>query len=294
MRAYLALLLLMAGLGGCARESDRSQQAQAGTAPASAAATPGSAASAANSAGTSASTSGAMDLATAANTQQEGSDTGTGTDSGEAALERIAALPAAGQLPPGPWVAGKNYVVLSPAQPTDVAAGKVEVIEMFWYACPHCYALDAAVESWRKNKAAYIEFRRVPVMWSEEHRAHARLFYTLKALGKLDELHSKVFAEIHQKGELLYVPNDEKGTLQKQLQFAKANGIAEADFVNAYQSFAVQTNLQQADDLTRRERIETVPTFVINGKYVTDQEMAGSASKLPRLIDDLAASEKHH
>jgi thiol:disulfide interchange protein DsbA len=293
MRAYLALLLLIAGLGGCTRESDQSPHAQSGTAPARAAATAGSASAASSGAGTSASTSGAVDLATAANTQ-EGSDTGTGTDSGEAGLERIAALPAAGQLPPGPWVAGKNYDVLSPAQPTDVPAGKVEVIEMFWYACPHCYALDGAVESWRKSKPAYIEFRRVPVTWSEEHRAHARLFYTLKALGKLDELHSKVFDEIHQKGELLYVPNDEKGTLQKQLQFAKANGIAESDFVNAYQSFGVQTNLQQADDLARRDKIDSVPTFVINGKYVTDQEMAGGVSKLPRLIDDLAANEKHH
>jgi thiol:disulfide interchange protein DsbA len=281
MRAYLALLLLVAGLSGCARESDQPQQAPAAQARPSTAGTPV------------AGSSGAVDLATAASTQ-EGSDTGTGTDSGEAALERIAALPAAGQLPPGPWVAGKNYEVLSPAQPTDVPAGKVEVIEMFWYACPHCYALDATIESWRKSKPAYVEFRRVPVTWSDEHRSHARLFYTLKALGKLDELHSKVFDEIHQKDDLLYVPNDEKATLQKQLQFAKANGIAESDFVNAYQSFSVQTNLQQADDLARRDKIDSVPTFVIAGKYVTDAEMAGGAAKLTRLIDDLAANEKHH
>jgi protein dithiol oxidoreductase (disulfide-forming) len=282
MRAYLALLLLVAGLSGCAREADQSQQAPAATqaGPSTAAASVGG-------------SSGAVDLAAAANTQ-EGKDTGTGTDSGEAALERIAALPAAGQLPPGAWVAGKNYEVLSPAQPTDVPAGKVEVIEMFWYACPHCYALDATIESWRKNKPVYVEFRRVPVMWNDEHRSHARLFYTLKALGKLDELHSKVFEEIQQKGDLLYVPNDEKGTLQKQLQFAKANGIAESDFTNAYQAFSVQTNLQQADDLTRRDRIDSVPTFVIDGKYVTDADMAGGASKLTRLIDDLAANEKHH
>jgi protein dithiol oxidoreductase (disulfide-forming) len=285
MRAYLALLLLVAGLSGCAREANQSPQAPAATqgGPSPAGAPVGSSSGAV-----------AVDLAAAAHTQQEGSDTGTGTDSGEAALERIAALPAAGQLPPGPWVAGKNYGVLSPAQPTDVPAGKVEVIEMFWYACPHCYALDATIESWRKNKPAYVEFRRVPVMWNEEHRSHARLYYTLKALGKLDQLHSKVFDEIHQKGDLLYVPNDEKGTLQKQLQFAKANGIAESDFTNAYQSFLVQTNLQQADELTRRDKIDSVPTFVIDGKYVTDEEMAGGDSKLTRLIDDLAANEKHH
>ena len=235
-----------------------------------------------------------MDLATAAKTQQEGADTGTGNDSTEAALERIAALPASGQLPPGPRVAGKNYQVLSPAQPTDVPAGKVEVIEMFWYACPHCYALDPTIESWRKNKPAYIEFKRVPVTWNEEHRAHAHLFYTLQALGKLDSLHSKVFDEIHQKGDLLYVPGDEKATMQKQIEFAKANGISESDFVARYNDMSVRLKVNQADDLVRRDRIDSVPTFVIDGKYVTDAAMAGDESKLLQLIDDLAASEKHH
>jgi thiol:disulfide interchange protein DsbA len=237
----------------------------------------------------------AEDIATAARTQQEGADTGAGpTDSSEAELERIAALPPAGKLPPGPWVAGTHYQVLSPAQPTDAPAGKVEVVEMFWYGCPHCYALDPTVESWRKNLPAYVEFRRVPITWGDEHRSHARLFYTLKALGKLDELHSKVFDEIHQKGDLLYVEGDDKATLQAQLQFAKANGISESDFLSAYNSFGVQNSVQQADDLVRRDRIDSVPTFVINGKYTTDAGMAGSTQKLVRLLDDLSAGEKRH
>jgi protein dithiol oxidoreductase (disulfide-forming) len=242
------------------------------------------------------SSSGAVDLATAATTQQEGADTpaAAAPDSTEASLERVAALPPAGQLPRGPWIAGKNYEVLSPAQPTDVPAGKVEVIEMFWYACPHCYALDATVEAWRKNKPAYIDFRRVPVTWGEEHRAHARLLYTLQALGKLDALHARVFEEIQQKGDLLFVPSDDQGTFQKQLAFAKANGISESDFTTAYNGMGVQLKVQQADDLVHRERIDTVPTFVINGKYVTDVGMAGDPAKLTRLIDDLAASETHH
>ena len=287
MRSYLALLLLAASFTGCARDSDESAQAPAANRAAGAASSIPQGAS-----------SGAaikpMDIATAAKTQQEGSDTGTATDSSEAALERLAALPPAGQLPPGPWVAGTNYRVLSPAQPTDVPTGKVEVIEMFWYGCPHCYALDPTIESWRQNKPAYVEFRRVPVMWGEEHRAHAHLFYTLKALGKLDQLHSHVFDEIHQKGNLLFVAGDPKATLQAQLQFARANGVSEAEFLSAYNSFGVQNNLQQADDLVRRDRIDAVPTIVIDGKYVTDVEMAGSASKLVQLIDDLAASDKHH
>src|SRR5262249_24874968 len=163
-----------------------------------------------------------------------------------------------------------------------------------WYACPHCYALDPTVESWRKNKPTYVEFRRVPVTWGEEHRAHARLFYTLKALGKLDVLHSQVFDEIHKKGNLLYVPGNDKATLQAQLQFAQANGISESDFSNACNSFGVQNSMQQADDLVRRDKIDSVPTFVIDGKFTTDVGMAGSPEKLMHLLDDLAASEKHH
>ena len=286
MRSYLALLLLAASFAGCGRESDETAQAPAANRAA------GAASSIAQGASSSAAIK-PMDIATAAKTQQEGSDTGTATDSSEAALERLAALPPAGQLPPGPWVAGTNYQVLSPAQPTDVPTGKVEVVEMFWYACPHCYALDPTLESWRQNKPAYIEFRRVPVMWGEEHRAHAHLFYTLKALGKLDQLHSKVFDEIHQKGNLLFVAGDPNATLQAQLQFAKANGISEAEFLSAYNSFGVQANLQKADDLGRRYKIDAVPTIVIDGKYESDVGRAGDEDKLIELINDLAASEKH-
>jgi thiol:disulfide interchange protein DsbA len=288
MKVHLAWLLLSVCMGSCSHESGQAQQ------PASSNAAHASSAQSAPAGASASGGSGPVDLATAAKTQQEGADTGTATDSSEAALERIASLPAEGQLPSGPWVAGKNYEVLSPAQPTDVPAGKVEVIEFFWYACPHCFALDPAVESWRQNKPAYIEFRRVPVTWNDAHRVHARLFFTLKALGKLDELNSKVFDEIHRQHDLLYIPGDEKGTLAKQLQFAKANGIAESDFIGAYNSFGVQNSVAQADQLTRRDHIDSVPTFVIDGKYVTDAGMAGDESKLLQLIDDLAAAEKHH
>ena len=293
MKPYLALLLLVASLSACAREPNQPPAASANTGssqPATAlAATPTVAAAAAAAAAASVS-----DVAVAAKTQQEGADTGKGTDSSEAALERVATLPAEGQLPAGKWVAGTNYKVLSPAQPTDAPPGKVEVIEMFWYGCPHCYALDPYLESWRKNKPAYVEFVRVPVMWGEVHRVHARLFYTLQALGKLEELHIKVFDQIHQQHDPLYVAGDDKATLQDQLRFAKANGISESDFLNAYNSFGVQANLQKADDLARRDRIEGVPAIVIAGRYVSDVGMAGNQANLIELINDLAASEKHH
>ena len=232
------------------------------------------------------------DLTAAATTQQETRDSG-GADSNEASLEKVAALSPEGQLPPGKWVAGNNYSVLSPAQPTDAPPGKVEVVEMFWYGCPHCYAFDPVLEAWKKHKASYIEFVRVPVMWADIHRSHARLFYTLQALGKLDQLHTKVFDQIHQQGDELYIPGDPKATLADEIKFAEANGIKGADFEAAYNSFGVQANLDKADDLGRRYKIDAVPTIVIDGKYKSNVNMAGDEDKLINLINDLAASEKH-
>jgi protein dithiol oxidoreductase (disulfide-forming) len=232
------------------------------------------------------------DVSAAAQTQQEGADTGTGADRSELALERVASLSPAGELPTGRWVAGTHYQVLVPAQPTAVAAGKVEVLEFFWYGCPHCYALDPTIEHWRANKAPYIEFERVPVLWASPHVAHARLFYTLQALGRRDALHSKVFDAIHRQNDPLWVQGDDKATLADELKFAKANGIGESDFLKAYNSSEVQSDLQHAGDLNRRYQITAVPTFVINGKYETGAGMAGGDANLTALIDDLAASER--
>ncbi len=290
-----ALLLLAASLTACARESNPAPSAAN---PATATAAPASSSGSAGSAA--ASSSGpktAGDLAAAAATQQEGADLGVAKDkddNGQTQLERIAALPAEGQLPAGKWTPGTQYKVVAPAQPTDVPPGKVEVMEFFWYGCPHCYALEPALNSWLKNKANYIEFVRVPATWGEVQRAHARLFYTLKALGKGDELHSKVFDAIHVDHELLYAPNDPLETQREQLKFAKDNGVSEADFTKAYTAFSTLASLSQADDLNRRYRIDAVPTFVIAGKYETDMQAAGGESNLFEIINDLAASEKHH
>jgi thiol:disulfide interchange protein DsbA len=173
-----------------------------------------------------------------------------------------------------------------------VAPGKVEVIEVFWYACPHCYALDPYLESWRKSKPAYVEFHRVPVTWGEIHREHARLFYALEALGKEDALHADVFAEMHDRKNYMFAQGNERETLAAEQSFVQARGISAGDFSNAWNSFTVQTNLQKADDLVRRYRIEGVPLIIINGKYLTDVNMAGTPANVISIINDLAASEK--
>ena len=212
----------------------------------------------------------------------------------ESKLERVAALPPAGQLPAGKWVAGVNYRPLVPAQPTDAAPGKVEVVEVFWYGCPHCYALDPYVESWRKTKPAYVEFKRVPVTWQAVHQSHAKLFYTLEALGKEETLHTAVFAEMHDQKNYMFMQGNERETLNAQVTFAKAHGISEADFTNAYNSFTVQTDMAKADDLVHRYHVDGVPLLVVNGKYVTDVNMAGSQANVMSIVNDLVASEKSH
>jgi protein dithiol oxidoreductase (disulfide-forming) len=180
---------------------------------------------------------------------------------------------------------GTNYQKLVPAQPTGVGPGKVEVTEVFWYGCAHCYALEPALESWRgKGKPANAEFVRVPAMWNDMLRMHARIFYTAELLGKLDEVHGPIFREIHTKGNQL-------NTIEKITAFFREHGVTTDEFQKAFSSFAVESKMQRADFLNRRYRIESVPTIVVNGKYKTDVGMAGGEPQLFQLIGELTASE---
>lgn len=180
---------------------------------------------------------------------------------------------------------GTNYTKIVPAQPTSAGPGKVEVTEVFWYGCGHCFTLDPAIESWRaKGKPAYVEFVRVPAMWNDGTRMHARVFYTAELLGKLDQLHTLIFREVHVSGNQL-------NTVEKISEFFQKHGVSKDEFTKAFSSFAVESKLQRADFLNRRYRIQSVPTVVVNGKYSTDVGMAGGEAQLFGLIEELAAHE---
>jgi protein dithiol oxidoreductase (disulfide-forming) len=211
---------------------------------------------------------------------------------GDVGLERLAQLPADQQLPAGRWKPGQNYDPLVPAQPTSVGPGKVEVTEVFWLRCPHCAALEPFITSWLKNKPAYIEFVRVPVMWGPVHRADAHLYYTLVALNRSD-LVDKAFDAIQNQHQVPVSQNEDE-MLKGQEAFAQANGISQEDYLKAYNSFTVNSNLQRAEELTQRYHVEGVPLMVVDGKYTTDVAKAGSQSNLIQLISDLAAAEHKH
>ena len=196
---------------------------------------------------------------------------------------------------PGPWKEGINYMRLVPAQPTvnNLKSGQVEIAEVFWYGCSHCYALDPLIEAWRKKKPAYVEFVRVPGMWSDGLKLHAYIFYTLEALNKLDAMHSAVFNEIHQHGN----PLVDKGggavrSSQSQAEFATDFGVTAPQYLAAYNSFGVDQKMRRAEQPNRAYLITSVPTFVIDGKYWTDAQHAGGEEQLFQLLNEFAAFEK--
>jgi protein dithiol oxidoreductase (disulfide-forming) len=232
-----------------------------------------------------------------ASQESSGGEGGEQKEKSDASLEKIASAGQGAQLPPGKWQAGVNYEPLVPAQPTNVASGKVEVLEIFWLACPHCYALEPFLRAWMKSKPAYIEFVRVPVYWQPIHRAHARLYYTLDVLGRQD-LVGKAMDTIHEdlqnRAPPLYSDGNDDQTFRLQQQFATQNGVSADDFTKAYNSFSVNSDLARADEITQRYRVEGVPLIVVNGKYTTDVAKAGGEAKLIDLINDLAASEHGH
>ncbi len=297
-RSILLLLGLAASFSACAREAGAPSVTQGATTAASAPeqVRSGQAADLASGAATAApatlANAPASSAGTAAGASAPDVDGSDDVPVGTTSLEKIADMPAQHQLPDGKWQPGVNYDPVVPSQPTAVPAGKVEVLEVFWYACPHCYALESYLAAWRKTKPDYVAFVRVPVMWGPIHRAHAQLYYTLKQLGRND-LDDKVFETLHQQQNPL-AGNTPEETLERQLQFAKDNGIDPEAFRKAYNSFAVNTDLQRAEEITQRYHVEGVPLIVINGKYLTDVGKAGSHESLIAEINDLAASEHRH
>jgi len=180
----------------------------------------------------------------------------------------------------GAPVEGQQYVRLSQPQPVLVP-GKIEVIEFFWYGCPHCYAFEPQLEAWVKKLPPDVAFRRVPVAFRDEpFTAHQRIFYALEALGQVDAMQMKVFNAIHRDHDRLDKPADIAAFMQK-------NGIDGAKFTELYNSFGVQTKTRQARTLTEAYKIDGVPALGINGQYYTSGSLAGSNEGMLTVADYL-------
>jgi thiol:disulfide interchange protein DsbA len=179
---------------------------------------------------------------------------------------------------------GQDYRVINPAQPTSTEAGQVEVAEIFQYSCTHCFSFEPYLEQWQAEKADYVNFVRLPASWNPLAKLHAQAYYTAEILGKAEEMHAAFFREIHMERNLL----DSEGALRN---FFGRFGVDADTFDKTFNSFAVHTKVQRADDLIRRYRVAATPNIVVEGKYLTDGSMAGSYERWFDVIDALAEME---
>jgi len=183
-----------------------------------------------------------------------------------AAFSAFAAVPAMATEPQ----AGAQYLVLPTVQPTDTGK-KIEVVEFFAYYCPHCYAFEPLLHAWVKKQGDNIVFKRVHVPGGASVLPQQRLFYTLDAMGLLDQYHQKVFDAMHQ--QHLRLSSDEQV-----FDWVAQNGIDRAKFIDTYRSFGIQARLRRAAAMMDAYYVDRWPLVVIDGRFVTSPSHAGAGA----------------
>lgn len=198
-----------------------------------------------------------------------------------AAAVGAGALSAAGAAQAqGDFVEGTHFVKLSQPGPAP-AGGKIEVVEFFWYGCPHCYAFEPALEAWHKKLPADVAFRRIPIAFREEpFTTHQKLYFSLEAMGLLDAVHRKVFSAIH-------LDRMRLDKLPDVVAFVGKHGVDGAQFTEAFNSFSVQTKVRQAKKLAEVYRIDGVPTLGVHARFYTSVSLAGSPERALAVADYL-------
>ena len=171
------------------------------------------------------------------------------------------------------------YATLQNPQPTD-GGGKIEVIEFFWYGCPHCYALEPSVSAWVKNAPKDVVFKRIPANPSEGWGEMARVYYTLEAMGLLEKYHQRVFDAMHKE-------NVNLSNKRLREEWLGKNGIDVAKYNDVEKSFSVVTNLARARQLTGVYQVDTVPRLIVNGKYYAAENL--TVDKVFPAVDQMIA-----
>ena len=181
---------------------------------------------------------------------------------------------------------GKHFRRLDKIVPPDGApAGKIEVIEFFWYSCPHCNAFEPRLAAWAKKLPQDVYFHRVPVAFRDDFVPQQRLYYALEAMGKVEELHARVFDEIHNKRQ----PTNREDLI---LAFVEKNGVDRAKFQEAYNSFTVQTKARRARQLQDAYEVQGVPAMGIAGRWYTDGDLSGNMDRCLQVVDFLVSEAR--
>ena len=181
------------------------------------------------------------------------------------------------------YQAGVDYVELPVTAPTQ-EPDKVEVAELFWYGCGHCFTFEPLISEWKQGLPEHAYFRPVPAFFGGAWDTHGQLFYTLESMGKLDETHSAIFQAIHNQGERL-------ADVNAMIKLLQQYGVDEDEFRKTWASPGVKLKINQGKQLAKAYRATGVPTLIVNGKYRIEGGMAGSFENMLRIADYLVEQE---
>ena len=190
----------------------------------------------------------------------------------------LAALPLGVQAQGKPPAEGKDYLLLSKPAPTEAPAGQIEVVEFFWYSCPHCNEFEPQLEAWAAKVPKDVSLRRVPVSFRPDFEPQQRLYYVLEAMDKLAALHKKVFYAIHVEKQTLNTADLVSAWAQKQ-------GIDKAKFTELYNSFPVNMKTRKATQLQEAFMVDGVPALGVDGRYYTSGSLAGTMVRALTVTD---------
>lgn len=175
------------------------------------------------------------------------------------------------------------YTNIIPAQPTQT--DKIEVVEVFWYGCPHCYDFEPHVKKWLQTMPDDVEFRRMPGIFNKNWVGHARAYYTAEKMGVLDKVHTPLFEALHKDRKRIFSESEIK-------DFFVSQGVDGSEFTRIYNSSEIETKFKQAFLMGQRYKITGVPAVIVNGKYMTSASQAGSFENILKTIDELVAKER--
>ncbi|MCZ6805187.1 MAG: thiol:disulfide interchange protein DsbA/DsbL [Proteobacteria bacterium] len=180
--------------------------------------------------------------------------------------------------------AAEGYTTITPAQPTQTG-DKIEVLEIFWYACLHCYEFEPFIQPWLENKPDDVVFRRMPAIFRNTWIPHAKAYFTAEKLGLLDSIHAPLFNAIHKEKKKIH----DDASIKK---FFINQGVDKGEFTKIYESDEVNTKVKQAFVMGQRYKITGVPAIIVNGKYRVSGSTAGSFSNVLKVIDSLVDKER--
>ena len=202
-----------------------------------------------------------------------------------AAALGASALPTLAQAQAKAFQSGTDYLTLDKPAPTEAPAGQIEVVEFFWYNCPHCNAFEPMFDAWAKKLPKDVTVRRAPVAFRADFEPQQRLYYVLESLGKVEELHKKVFNAIHVEKQSLTTAAQITAWVEKQ-------GIPKAKFTELYNSFSISTKARKATQLQDAYALDGVPALGISGRYFTSGTQAKTLERSLQVADYLIGQSR--